>query len=378
MSKQRKSASKTPAKGKADKLITNAESPAAECSRPMPLHGKGRTGVAQSVFSAIAEQLRAIPGRTGRIIDAENTAGRLLAEALKHGAFARIKHTHLRTWIDGAIEKGLYHVAFGSAVNWFREYEPHWPAVAAWQNVGSSSCFKNGCPLLADVLEGESDVPEGERVLTPPVPGRLEAVAKAEELQRRQETARLSEQHLRRLGVVYGRRGVILGGQPPAAEAKAAAAEKPQAAAAFSMSHEIMKRKIADQDAELLLEMDMDSLRQQRRRQVTLRAAAAQADKPGLDATAAAAEPQADKPGIPDDGRPFYKPSYFQTWGIGDELLRRNSTDKKKYVEGKVRRQKKKPATGKGKRAVYWYSEPDVQKRWPDRFAAAENQRDRS
>ena len=225
MSKQRKSASKTPAKGKADKLITNAEAPAAECSRPMPPHGKGRTGVAQSVFSAIAEQLRAIPGRTGRIIDAENTAGRLLAEALKHGAFARIKHTHLRTWIDGAIEKGLYHVAFGSAVNWFREYEPHWPAVAAWQNVGSSSCFKNGCPLLADVLEGEADVPEGERVLTPPVPGRLEAVAKAEELQRRQETARLSEQHLRRLGVVYGRRGVNLGGQPPAAEAKAAAAE---------------------------------------------------------------------------------------------------------------------------------------------------------
>ena len=217
MSKQRKSASKTPAKGKADKLITNAEAPAAECSRPMPPHGKGRTGVAQSVFSAIAEQLRAIPGRTGRIIDAENTAGRLLAEALKHGAFARIKHTHLRTWIDERIEKGLYCSAFGSAVNWFREYEPHWPAVAAWQNVGSSSCFKNGCPLLADVLEGEADVPEGERVLTPPVPGRLEAVAKAEELQRRKENARLHEQHLRRFGVVYGRRGGIVGGQPPAA-----------------------------------------------------------------------------------------------------------------------------------------------------------------
>jgi len=223
MSKQRKSASKAPAKGKADKLITNAESPAAECSRPMPPHGKGRTGVAQSVFSAIAEQLRAIPGRTDRILDAENTAGRLLAEALKHGAFARIKHTHLRTWIDERIEKGLYCSAFGSAVNWFREYEPHWPAVAAWQNVGSYSHVKNGCPLLADVLEAEADVPEGERVLTPPVPGRLEVVAKAEELQRRQEHARQSEQHLRRLGVVYGRRGVILGGQAPAADAAAQA-----------------------------------------------------------------------------------------------------------------------------------------------------------
>ena len=136
---------------------------------------KVRTDGAQSVLKSIAEQLRAVPGKTDRILDAEKMAGRLLAEALKHGAFARIKHAHLRTWIDERIEKGLYGSAFGSAVYWFRQYEPHWPSVAAWQDVGSASCVKNGCPLLADVLEAEADVPESERVLTPPVPGRLEA-----------------------------------------------------------------------------------------------------------------------------------------------------------------------------------------------------------
>ena len=131
----------------------------------------------QSILKQIAEQIRAIPGMNlYRLPDAEAMAGRLLAESLKHGAFARIKHAPMRTWIDERIEKGWYGSAFCSSVNWFKEYEPHWPAVAAWQDVGSPSFIKNGCPLLADVLEAEADIPEGERVLTPPVPGRLEAV----------------------------------------------------------------------------------------------------------------------------------------------------------------------------------------------------------
>jgi hypothetical protein len=71
----------------------------------------------------------------------------------------------------------------------------------------------------------------------------------------------------------------------------------------------------------------------------------------------------------PDDGGPFYKPAYFSRWAIGDELLRRNASDEKEYTEGRVRRQRKRPANGKGGRAVYWYSEPDARRRWPDRFA---------
>jgi len=84
-----------------------------------------------------------------------------------------------------------------------------------------------------------------------------------------------------------------------------------------------------------------------------------------------------------DDGAPFYKPSYFTQWNIGDDLLRKNVTDSKEYTEGKVRRQKKKPSSTTGKppakgkrlkskgrhRAVFWYSEPDARKRWPERFA---------
>ena len=67
------------------------------------------------------------------------------------------------------------------------------------------------------------------------------------------------------------------------------------------------------------------------------------------------------------DGAPFYKPSYFTKWNIGDELLRRNSTDQPAFVEGKVRRDNKQ--TCKGKKPVYWYSEPDAKRCWPHRFA---------
>lgn len=80
----------------------------------------------------------------------------------------------------------------------------------------------------------------------------------------------------------------------------------------------------------------------------------------------------------PDDGEPFYKPKYFQQWDIDDELLRRNAITGKQYTEGKVRRIKKKPASGKGKRAVYWYSEPDARRRWPDLFKIAEDDRTRT
>ena len=65
-------------------------------------------------------------------------------------------------------------------------------------------------------------------------------------------------------------------------------------------------------------------------------------------------------PRKPDDGEPFYKPKYFLKWHIGDELLRRNATNETTHIEGKVRRIEKRSATGKGKRPVYWYSEPDV------------------
>lgn len=79
-----------------------------------------------------------------------------------------------------------------------------------------------------------------------------------------------------------------------------------------------------------------------------------------------------------DDGEPFLKPKYFETQNIGGELLRRNATNGKKYVEGKVRRIKKASASGKkGKRAVYWYSDPDTRKCWPDRFKAAEDEQAR-
>jgi len=75
-------------------------------------------------------------------------------------------------------------------------------------------------------------------------------------------------------------------------------------------------------------------------------------------------------PPAKDDGSPFYKPAYFKQWHIGDELLRRNATNSKKYTPGKVRRQKQSPRTGsKGKQSTYWYSEPDVKRAWPERFA---------
>jgi len=94
---------------------------------------------------------------------------------------------------------------------------------------------------------------------------------------------------------------------------------------------------------------------------------------------APAGEAEAGGGDTPGDGKPFYKPKYFaQQWDIDDELLRRNAITGKQYTEGKVRRIEKKPASGKGKRAVYWYSEPDARRRWPDRFKIAEDDRTRT
>lgn len=94
-------------------------------------------------------------------------------------------------------------------------------------------------------------------------------------------------------------------------------------------------------------------------------------------------------------GGPFFKPSHFRQWGIGDELLRRNATDGEVYVEGKVRRRKrsagmadaksvasarstgkksKRPSAPKGRsRPSYGYSESDARRCWPEKFAAIEN-----
>jgi hypothetical protein len=80
---------------------------------------------------------------------------------------------------------------------------------------------------------------------------------------------------------------------------------------------------------------------------------------------AAVKPPDAAEP-AEEDGGPFYKPHYFDRFHIGDELLRRNATDSQQYVPGKVRRRDQQ--TVEGKRAVYWYSEPDARRRWPDRF----------
>jgi len=73
-----------------------------------------------------------------------------------------------------------------------------------------------------------------------------------------------------------------------------------------------------------------------------------------------------------DIGEPFYKPSYFKQWNIGDELLRRNSHDGSEYLKGKVRRQHQMPKSGKGKRPTYKYSEPDIKKCWPEKFTKVE------
>jgi hypothetical protein len=129
---------------------------------------------AQSVLKTIAEQLRDIPIHTGRISYAEKMAGRLLAEALKNGAFAEIKYAPLRALVDERIEKGCYGSAFLSMVGLLRQYEPDSPAVAQYPDAGSP-LYVNGCLLLATAIEAEANVLEAERVLTPPVPGRLEA-----------------------------------------------------------------------------------------------------------------------------------------------------------------------------------------------------------
>jgi hypothetical protein len=75
----------------------------------------------------------------------------------------------------------------------------------------------------------------------------------------------------------------------------------------------------------------------------------------------------APRPPAADDGSPFYKPSYFKKYNIGDELLRRNATGGRKYAPGKVRRINKQPS--RDKRKFYWYSEPDARRCWPHRFA---------
>jgi hypothetical protein len=94
-------------------------------------------------------------------------------------------------------------------------------------------------------------------------------------------------------------------------------------------------------------------------------------------------------------GSPFYKPAYFQKWKISDDLLRRNAIDGSVFKAGKVRRQNITPSNStiklpanrtakprKGKRIstkgkprpVYWYSEPDARKRWPEKFSAVQKQ----
>ena len=87
-------------------------------------------------------------------------------------------------------------------------------------------------------------------------------------------------------------------------------------------------------------------------------------DADGSAGKGVAAVPQAP---TADDGAPFYKPSYFKKYNIGDELLRRNATGGKRPVPGKVRRINKQ--TRRGKKKFYWYSEPDARRCWPHYFA---------
>lgn len=67
------------------------------------------------------------------------------------------------------------------------------------------------------------------------------------------------------------------------------------------------------------------------------------------------------------DGEPFWKPKHFvDTWGIPAEGLRRHKVESHEFVQGKVRCVNKQ--TDSGKRAVYWYSEPDARRLWSHKF----------
>jgi HEPN domain-containing protein len=131
MSKQRKSASKTPAKGKADNLITNAESPAAECSRPMPPHGKGRTGIAQ------------VAGTQGRARQwAAEQADKIKTEA--EGAEFPV------LYLAAAYTEQAFHLAVRAA-QWTRGGEP--PIVADFVNLFAALHeYRN---RARDFLEGQ-------------------------------------------------------------------------------------------------------------------------------------------------------------------------------------------------------------------------------
>jgi hypothetical protein len=80
-------------------------------------------------------------------------AGRLLAEILKHGAFARVQHAPLRALINHCAGKGWYNGVFVSAVNWLRRNEPY-SASVDWRKVLTAN---DACLLLADRIESEAD-----------------------------------------------------------------------------------------------------------------------------------------------------------------------------------------------------------------------------
>jgi hypothetical protein len=342
MSKQRKSASKAPAKGKADKLITNAESPAAECSRPMPPRGKGRTGVAQ------------VAGTLGRARQwAAEQADKIKTEA--EGAEFPV------LCLAAAYTEQAFHLAVRAA-QWTRGGEP--PIVADFVNLFAALHeYRN---RARELLEGQD---EGKVwAHWPAAPGTMYCwTADNSALAVAYAFARMIENE------IYCNCAVSYNVPSTPCNTPAFSQWRDNAIAGIAEKSlpplSDWTRWMIHRDTQALLcKLSAEYGQAAKAAAAEKPHAAAQADKPGLDATAAAAEAQAG------DGRPFYNPSYFQTWSIGDELLRRNSTDKKKYVEGKVRRQKKKPATGKGKRAVYWYSEPDTRKCWPDKFATVENQ----
>jgi len=113
---------------------------------------------------------------------AEDTAGRILAESLKLGAFRSAENAILRSLVSSRLEKRHFAGAFLEAVSWLRKHASHLKSASNWDDsLGSSAHIVCGSVLLAEAIENNavSCTPEAAkktRTRRTAVPKRIEKI----------------------------------------------------------------------------------------------------------------------------------------------------------------------------------------------------------
>jgi hypothetical protein len=147
---------------------------------------KDATNPAAQEMLELAHQMACLPesvrSREMSIPRAEDTAGRILAEALRLGAFRSADNAILRSLVSSRIEKHHFAGAFLEAVSWLRKHASQLKSASNWDgSLGSSADIVCGSVLLAEAIENNAvnNAPEAAkktRTRRTAVPKRIEKI----------------------------------------------------------------------------------------------------------------------------------------------------------------------------------------------------------